>query len=135
MIGTRDHGPTWGEADDEPRVLVEAPGGRWPFEDDVGAAGLRVITCFGPERNPSCPVLFGEPCALAASADVIVVRNPTGDPRWQRLIASHASLHPATPLAIDTSAPPELSVEDVVRSASTHRDIRRSTPAAPEPLH
>ena len=107
VIGTSDRVPSWPGPHDRPRVLVEAPGGRWHAEDEARAAGFLVLTCPGPEAgHPHCPVLDGKPCPLAADADVIVVSHPPDDERWQALLAAHAEVHPGVPVCLEPSPLP-----------------------------
>jgi hypothetical protein len=122
MVGTGRHGPTWSDADDRPRVLVETPGGRWPVEDSADAAGLRVITCAGPGRNLSCPVLSGQECALVAGADTIVVRNAPDDPRWRCMLESHSATHPDIPVVVEHGGdgPQAVTLDDVRVPAFFH---------------
>jgi hypothetical protein len=100
LIGTTGSTPAWPGPHDRPRVLVERPGGRWGGEDEARAAGLQVLTCPGP-TGESCPALEGEVCGLAAGADVIVVAHPREEEGWQRLLASHASVHPGVPVCLE----------------------------------
>ena len=67
MIGTSGTTPTW-PSGPAPCVLVEAPGGRWPSEDDARALGLFAVACPGPSQQHPCPVLNGQRCPLADDA-------------------------------------------------------------------
>jgi hypothetical protein len=122
MVGTGRHGPTWSDADDRPRVLVETPGGRWPLEDAADTAGMRVITCPGPTQNASCPLLSGQECPLVACADAIVVRNPAPDGRWDAIVHSHSYAHPDIPVVIDQSDAKAraVTIDDVRLPAFVH---------------
>jgi GNAT superfamily N-acetyltransferase len=117
-ISTTGSTPDWPEVDDRPRVLVEAPGGRWSSAGDAQTRGMQVITCPGPERAPpgGCPALEGRPCPLAAHADVIVFAFPPSDPRAQALLAAHPRLHEAVPLVV---APPASGASFVVPEGAT----------------
>jgi hypothetical protein len=114
VVGTAGHTPTWplggpgGATDDRPRVLVEAPGGRWHAEAEAGEAGLQVVACSGPggTRRPRCPVLAGRPCPLAAGADAIVVSNVPDDDRWHAIVGAHADLHPGVPVCVEPRTGP-----------------------------
>ncbi len=129
IVGTSGPTPVWPDAGpggpdgQRPRVLVEAPGGRWHGNQDAEAAGLAVITCSGP-RGPrtKCPALSGRPCPLAAAADAVVVANtPDGDERWQALVAAHTDLHPGVPVCVEHRGGPRLAVSVVERTARSHR--------------
>ena len=79
-------------------------GSRQPLARRGGgpAAGLQVVTCSVQPGAP-CPALEGRPCHLAAGADAIVVAHPRDDEVWQRLLDSHASLHPGVPVCLEPS--------------------------------
>src|SRR4029453_13504848 len=95
-----------------PRVLVEAPGGRWSGAPEGQAAGLAFISCSGPRGpRPRCPALAGRPCPLAAGADAIVVANlPDAPGPWPALLAAHAELHPGVPVCVEPRGGPPLDV-------------------------
>ena len=95
-LGTAARSPTWPVADPRPRILVEAPGGRWRHERAVRAAGFQVMTCPGPRPRAGapCPALTGQPCPLARAADVIVCALPVGEEPGGRVRAAHAVVHP-----------------------------------------
>jgi hypothetical protein len=108
IVGTAGRTPVWPEAEDKPgherrpRVLVEAPGGRWHAADEAAKAGLRVVTCSGPRGPRSrCPALAGRPCPLAAGADAIVVSHPPDDQRWRALVDAHGDAHPGVPVCVE----------------------------------
>jgi ribosomal protein S18 acetylase RimI-like enzyme len=102
LIGTSGRTPTWSGPADRPRVLVEAPGGRWHAEDAARQAGVQVVVCPGPGSTAAhCPALVGQPCPLAAGADAIVVSHPLHDERWSRLEAAHAELHAGVPVCVE----------------------------------
>ena len=99
-IGVARHTPTWPGPHDRPRLLVEVPGGRWHAEDAAREAGFQVVVCPGPQRGWShCPALRGEPCPLAAGADVIVDAVPGGQGR--SLLDAHRRLHPSVPVCVE----------------------------------
>ena len=88
-----------------PRVLVEAPSGRWHAQAEAEAAGLQVIVCSGPRgRRSRCPVLAGQPCPLAAAANAIVISSAPDDERWGALVEGHADLHPGVPVCVEPRA-------------------------------
>lgn len=128
MVGTAGHTPVWPEGGPgtpdrtRPRVLVEAPGGRWHGTPEAEAAGLAVITCSGPRGpRPRCPVLAGRPCPLAAGADAVVVAHAPDDDRWATLVRGHSDLHPGVPVCIEARSGPDLAVPAVERAARRHR--------------
>jgi len=99
-IGTAGRMPTWAGAHDHPRLLVEVPGGRWRDAGAAKAAGFQVLACPGPLRGWSqCPALRGEPCPLAAGADLIVDAVPGGPGR--SLLEAHRQVHRSVPVCID----------------------------------
>ncbi len=98
-IGTGHRTPSWPGTHDRPRLLVEVPGGHWRAEGAVRAAGFQVLACPGPRQGwSSCPALRGEPCPLAAGADIIVDAQP-GE-RGRSLLEAHRRLHPSIPLCL-----------------------------------
>jgi len=109
VIGTSGSTPCWPGPHDHPRVLVEVPGGRWHAENEARAAGWQVVTCSRQTVAP-CPALAGQPCHLAAGADVIVVSHPREE-MWHGLRQSHASVHPGVPVYLDADADAVLFVE------------------------
>ena len=111
IIGTAGHTPVWppdrvpAGPGHRPRVLVEAPGGRWHAQAEAEAAGLQVIVCSGPRgRRSRCPVLAGQPCPLAAAANAIVISSAPDDERWGALVEGHADLHPGVPVCVEPRA-------------------------------
>jgi hypothetical protein len=101
-ISTAGRVAGWSGVHDRPRVLVEAPGGHWRRAGRVRDAGFEVLVCPGPLRGwPACPALRGEPCPLAAHADVIVdaVPGETGT----ALLAAHRGLHPTLPVCVEVT--------------------------------
>ncbi len=106
IVGTRGRTPTWprgavrGGGPAGPRVLVEAPGGRWHAAREAADAGFDVIACSGP-RGGRCPALAGEPCPLVAGADAVVVSRPRDDERWRSLVDAHARAHPGVPVCVE----------------------------------
>jgi hypothetical protein len=101
LIGTGGRRPTWSASRDQLRVLVEGAGGRWHAEHEARTAGLQVLTCSGPiDEAHDCPAMAGQPCPLAAGADVIVVSRPPDD-GWLDLMRAHAELHPGVPVCIE----------------------------------
>jgi len=102
-IGTATPMPTWSGPHDRPRVLVEAPGGRWHAEGAARAHGMAVLVCPGPHAGPGahCPALDGQPCPLASDADVIVFGLREGDARADAVLAAHRRLHPGARVAVE----------------------------------
>jgi len=99
-IGTTRRMPSWPGTDERPRLLVEVPGGRWHAAEAARAAGFQVLACPGPMLGWShCPALRGEPCPLAAGADVIVdaVRDEPG----RSLLEAHRRVHPSVPICVE----------------------------------
>lgn len=101
-IGTGGRQPTWPPVAVGPRVLIEAAGGRWSGEADAADAGLVSAVCQGPgrRREPGCPVLHGEACALADEADAIVILLDPHDDQTQRLAALHRARRPGVPVLV-----------------------------------
>jgi RimJ/RimL family protein N-acetyltransferase len=128
IVRTAGPTPVWpaggpGEPDPtRPRVLVEAPGGRWSGATEGQDRGLVLISCSGPRGpHPSCPALAGRPCPLAAEADAIVVANlPEDGDHWPALLAAHAAHHPGVPVCVEPRGGPRLDVSLVERVARLH---------------
>lgn len=107
LVGTGVQ-PTWPAraTDHRRRVLVEGAA-RHTLEDPaVVCAGVDLLTCAGPtDRHRHCPVCAGEPCALAAEADVVIVSPARLDGAWRDLAAAHPRLHPRAELSVTGRAP------------------------------
>ncbi len=102
-IGTTRRIPSWPGTHDRPRLLVEVPGGRWHADDAAREAGFQVLACPGPQLGWShCPALRGEPCPLAAGADVIVDAVPHESGR--SLLEAHRRVHPSVPICVELPA-------------------------------
>jgi hypothetical protein len=115
VIGTSGPTPTWSDPHERPRVLVEAPGGRWHAEEAARAAGLQVLVCPGPGAAGSrCPALRGQTCPLAADADAIVVSHARHDDRWLALPDAHAHLHPGVPVCVELAPSDEAEGGELV---------------------
>jgi hypothetical protein len=100
VIGTSQRMPTWPGTHERPRLLVEVPGGRWHAEKAAREAGFEVLACPGPLLGWShCAALHGEPCPLAAGADVIVDAIP--DAAGRSLLDAHRSIHPSVPICVE----------------------------------
>jgi len=99
-IGTTQRVPSWPRTHERPRLLVEVPGGRWHPEEAARAVGFQVLACPGPLLGWShCPALRGEPCPLAAGADVIVDAVP--DEAGRSLLEAHRRFHPSVPVCVE----------------------------------
>ena len=104
LFGTSGRTAAWPGSHDRPRVLVECAGGRWHAEETARSAGFDVLVCPGADADDRpCPLRAGEPCPLAAEADVIVVSGRYGVATRDALLKGHASLHPRTPVFVDPS--------------------------------
>lgn len=140
LISTTGDTPGWPPGAGHPRVLVEAPGGAWHATPEARRAGLEVVACPGPTHRPgTCPALRGEPCPLAAAADVIVISHPPDDEQWAALPEAHEHLHEGVPVCLEVtgetasalpSAPGREIVELVQRLASRERPGPDRSPAA-----
>lgn len=116
LIGSSGPAPSWAGPHDRPRVLVEAPGGRWHAEEAARGAGLQVVVCPGPTaRTSRCPALHGQACPLAAEADAIVLSHPRADDeQWRGLPAAHEAQHRGVPVCVEPTAGAEPSDLPVV---------------------
>ena len=106
LIGTSGATPMWPDAHNHPRVLVEARGGAWRGEEPARDAGLDVLICPGPTPSsgpPSCPLLRGERCPLAADADAVVFALDSNDEEAAAILAAHLRDRPGC-LAVDLRA-------------------------------
>jgi hypothetical protein len=104
VVGTQGCTPVWGDAPG-PRVLVEAPGGRWHAADAARAAGLAVMGCTAPgDPGAVCPMSDGRPCPLVTGADVIVVSYPPDRPEWDEVLVTHRRMHPDVPVCVEGRA-------------------------------
>ncbi len=123
VIGTRGQAPTWPGPHDRPRVLVETPAGGWRADRAYRAAGWQVLVCPGPGAR-HCPALHGQPCALAAAADAIVIAPPRPDERWDALSDAHRSQHPGVPLCVTLAATQADQPDRIVRLPGDPSDAR-----------
>jgi len=84
--------------------------------DSLRRFGYEVVECSGPSRN-RCPVLAGQPCDLAESADVLVYDTfASGDVEGDRtLIENIREIHPEKPVVL-TSPGFALSWEETAGS-------------------
>jgi hypothetical protein len=115
-VGARTETPSWPPHTERPRLLVEAPAGRWGGEELARSRGFDVMVCPGPpaSRPDRCPLLRGEPCPLASEADAVVVALPSHPGTiGEQLCHAHRTLH-EHPVTIGTSRDDEgASVETV----------------------
>ncbi len=152
-IGTTRRVPSWPGIGELPRLLVEVPGGRWHAESAARAAGFQVLACPGPMLGWShCPALRGEPCPLAAGADVIVDAVP--DESGRSLLQAHRRIHPSVPLCVELPSgegdhttpvsriPPGASdtvvvgiLERLAKDAPVHGARREDAPHSPGESH
>jgi GNAT superfamily N-acetyltransferase len=101
VIGTTGRVASWPGQRTGPRVLIEGGWSAWRGPDAGGDDGLQVLACPGPTaRQRRCPALDGDVCPLAASADVIVLVNPSGGQEWSTLRSAHPRLHPDIPVCV-----------------------------------
>ena len=120
VIGTTQRVPSWPGTHELSRLLVEVPGGRWHAEEAARAAGFQVLACPGPLLGWShCPALRGEPCPLAADADVIVDAVP--DEPGRSLLEAHHRIHPSVPICVELpseESDPGVTVSKIPRGSS-----------------
>jgi ribosomal protein S18 acetylase RimI-like enzyme len=104
VMGTAGRTPPWPGPHLAPRVLVEAPGGRWHGESAVRAAGFEVMVCPGPVAHRQCPALAGEPCPLASNADLVIDTVPPDSTAGRALLDAHDHLHAGVPICVEFPA-------------------------------
>lgn len=118
-IATRGKMPSWPPVHQQPRVLVEVPGGHWRAENAVREAGFEVLTCPGPQGGwDCCPALRGETCPLFEGADLVVDAVP-GE-QGAALLEAHRSARPSVPVCIvvpDAVDEGDSTVERIPRSS------------------
>ncbi len=99
--------PAWGEGDG-PRVLVEAAdwGTRQAYEQVLGAAGYRTVSCPGPSgADDRCHLAAGTGCDAAAQADVVVhTLHPSDQRNAEALLTLRRRLRD-TPLIVEVPEP------------------------------
>lgn len=95
--------PTWPTTYDRPRVVVEAPGGRWHAEEAARASGVHVLVCPGPAAPwCRCPAVAGWRCPLVSSADLVIdAIDPETSRLGRELLGAHESLHGGVPLYVE----------------------------------
>ena len=107
------------------RVLIESTDPALAVSDfgAFAAAGMDVAFCHGPDHTPpECPVVRGDPCPLAAGADVILF--DLGASGGEVLEAARR-LHPATPVVVRGGGPgaPPAGYESLPMSSSVAGQI------------
>ncbi|MBI5087979.1 MAG: GNAT family N-acetyltransferase [Actinobacteria bacterium] len=141
VIGTSGRVPSWPPRRAGLRVLVEGSGSGRRSREAAEMPGVEVLACAGPVGRPRpCPMLSGQPCPLAAAADLVVVSNPPDDVVWDAIRAGHAELHPGVPVCVELrgtstrARPDELELDsdaelDSIVDLAASRRLR--TPTAP----
>lgn len=87
------------------RVLVESADPALAISDfaHFGRAGIDVALCSGPVGDPDqCPLVRGEPCALAAGADAILFG---AGPERGRILDGLRRRLPGTPIVVQPPLP------------------------------
>ena len=98
-VGSIGRLPSWSPAPDRQRVVIEVSGGRWYAHDALRKAGFQVMGCSGPPGGwPACPPLHGEPCPLAADADLVVHALAAGES--PALLDAHRRTHASVPVCV-----------------------------------
>jgi acetyltransferase len=115
MFSTDGAMPSWPGPHDRLRLLVEGSGTQWHAGEAAREAGISVLTCAGPARNPRCPLLSGGACPLVDGADVVVITHPTRDQAWAELRARHIA-RGTPPVCVETgsAAGPPLPGETII---------------------
>ena len=88
------------------RVLVENPSAALRFADftTFREHGLDVALCSGPEsEDDRCPLADGQPCPLAAAADVIVFGLDRDSVASRQVLDELRARHPGTPVAVEVA--------------------------------
>ena len=102
VIGAAQRFPTWTARGEGTRVLVEGPGSaHWNRRPDFPGGRATVLACAGPGGHLRCPPLSGDPCPLAAAADVIVMLRPPKSEEWTTVRDAHPLLHRGVPVRVD----------------------------------
>jgi hypothetical protein len=126
VIGTAGGPPAWPMTDDRIRVLVEEASGRWRVEEPARDVGMAVVSCPGPfDPLARCPALIGEPCPLAADADVLVLALRPSDERVADLVAAHRPFHPGSAMVSDGNPPADDEVVDLTACTTGAELVRR----------
>lgn len=122
-IATTQETPVWPGGHERPRILVEAPGGRWRATEPAQDAGYDVVVCPGPHggRRGACPLLEGRPCPLADGADAIVVALPA-EGVGADLARAHGRAHRGIPVCVTVGADP-LSGDPQPLPGDVHPDV------------
>jgi hypothetical protein len=118
VIGAASRTPCWPGAHDRPRLLFEAPAGRWVGNETFVKSGFQVMGCPGPMPGPRprCPLITGEPCPLAAGADLIVTSLPAELPSTLAVVTGHDRRHQGVPVYAAAASPSPEETVAMVRS-------------------
>ena len=107
------------------RVLIESADPALAVSDfgAFTAAGIEVALCHGPDHTPAeCPVVRGQPCPLAAGADVILfdVGAFPGE-----ILEAGRRVHAGTPVVLRGGAPGDAPAgcESLPASASVQGQV------------
>jgi hypothetical protein len=133
-----------------PRLLIEDsdPALRIADFHRFVEAGVDVALCSGPDKGEGCPLVEVGDCALAASADVVLMGREVGESR-EAIASAHRRHHPDVPVIAKvarqgTGTVPEgcvplpvpISVDGEIRAvwrAVERADAPRVTPAPAPP--
>ncbi len=129
-IGVREDMPVWPDRDDRIRVVVESRALEWHGTASARSFGMTAVVCPGPVTGPRprCRAAEGEPCPLAAAADVIVHSLPEADDRARQVFLAHGHLHPHARVMLE-----ELSTEHRSRPDGVGR-LERQDPQVAEQI-
>jgi hypothetical protein len=113
--------PRWSTPQVRPRVLIEHVDldVREPLAHALDERGYDVVTCAGPSRELSCPVLHGRPCYALDDTDAVI--TGLAYTTEGRAIAEHiARDRPELPLLIEGTPTMFEDLDATLRERTVH---------------
>jgi hypothetical protein len=87
----------------KPWILIEDPSPVAEVSDHslFRQAGFEVAVCTGPDGPGTCPLIEGERCALAETADAVLFGLDLDERAGRSVLRAHLHQHPETPLVVE----------------------------------
>lgn len=103
----------------KPRVLVEDPSDVAAVSDHsvLRDAGFEVAVCSGPDGSAGCPLVEGDRCELAESADIVLFGLDVDERAERAVLHAHLRRRPEVPVVVALRREPEIHLADDVAAA------------------